>query len=171
VKYGIRSIPTLLVFKGGQPVGEIIGFRPKSDLKKRLDAVVAAGTGQGARHEPRAQAGHGGGMKIATFKVELHQGDHSTSYDETAESWEDVAKRWVEKMAAAARAVHKEPSLIEASWKRLCTMQAHPSEATIRENMTLRNLPSEEFHFKQVNLLFSGDYFYVVGPTELFENV
>jgi thioredoxin 1 len=40
VKYGIRSIPTLLVFKEGKPVGEIIGFRPKSDLKKRLDAVV-----------------------------------------------------------------------------------------------------------------------------------
>jgi thioredoxin 1 len=38
--YGIRSIPTLLVFKGGQPVGQIIGFRPKSDLKQRLDAVV-----------------------------------------------------------------------------------------------------------------------------------
>ena len=41
VKYGIRSIPTLLVFKDGEPVGQIIGFRPKSDLKKRLDAVVA----------------------------------------------------------------------------------------------------------------------------------
>jgi len=40
VKYGIRSIPTLLVFKGGEPVGQIIGSRPKSDLKKRLDAVV-----------------------------------------------------------------------------------------------------------------------------------
>ncbi|MGB2693757.1 MAG: thioredoxin [Dehalococcoidia bacterium] len=40
VKYGIRSIPTLLVFKGGEPVGQIIGFRPKSDLKQRLDAVV-----------------------------------------------------------------------------------------------------------------------------------
>ena len=39
-QYGIRSIPTLLVFKGGQPVGQIIGFRPKSDLKKRLDAVL-----------------------------------------------------------------------------------------------------------------------------------
>jgi thioredoxin 1 len=39
-KYGIRSIPTLLVFKDGQPVGQIVGFRPKSDLKKRLDAVV-----------------------------------------------------------------------------------------------------------------------------------
>jgi len=40
VKYGIRSIPTLLVFKGGEAVGQIVGFRPKSDLKKRLDAVV-----------------------------------------------------------------------------------------------------------------------------------
>ena len=40
VKYGIRSIPTLLVFKGGEPVGQIVGFRPKSDLKARLDAVV-----------------------------------------------------------------------------------------------------------------------------------
>ena len=40
VKYGIRSIPTLLVFKGGEPVGQIIGFRPKSDLKQRLDAAL-----------------------------------------------------------------------------------------------------------------------------------
>ena len=39
-KYGIRSIPTLLVFKGGEAVGQIVGFRPKSDLKQRLDAVV-----------------------------------------------------------------------------------------------------------------------------------
>ena len=42
VKYGIRSIPTLLVFKDGKPVGQIVGFRPKSDLKQRLDAVVDA---------------------------------------------------------------------------------------------------------------------------------
>ena len=40
IKYGIRSIPTLLMFKGGEPVGSIIGFRPKSDLKKRLDAAL-----------------------------------------------------------------------------------------------------------------------------------
>lgn len=39
-QYGIRSIPTLLVFKAGQPVGQIIGFRPKGDLKKRLDAAL-----------------------------------------------------------------------------------------------------------------------------------
>ena len=42
-QFQIRSIPTLLVFKGGEPVGQIIGFRPKSDLKKRLDdALVPA---------------------------------------------------------------------------------------------------------------------------------
>jgi thioredoxin 1 len=40
-QYGIRSIPTLLVFKGGQQVGQIVGFRPKGDLKKRLDEALA----------------------------------------------------------------------------------------------------------------------------------
>ena len=39
-KYGIRSIPTLLVFKGGEPVGQVIGFRPKGDLAKELDAAL-----------------------------------------------------------------------------------------------------------------------------------
>ncbi len=39
-QYGIRSIPTLLVFKGGTVAGQIVGFRPKSDLQKRLDAVL-----------------------------------------------------------------------------------------------------------------------------------
>ena len=39
--YGIRSIPTLLVFKKGEPVGQIVGFRPKGDLKKRLDEAIA----------------------------------------------------------------------------------------------------------------------------------
>ncbi|MCS7295376.1 MAG: thioredoxin [Dehalococcoidia bacterium] len=41
-KYGIRSIPSLLIFKNGQLKGTIVGFRPKSDLKKRLDEVLAS---------------------------------------------------------------------------------------------------------------------------------
>jgi thioredoxin 1 len=40
-RYDIRAIPTLLVFKGGEPIGQIIGFRPKSDLRRRLDSVIA----------------------------------------------------------------------------------------------------------------------------------
>ena len=39
-QFGIRSIPTLLVFKGGEIQGQIVGFRPKGDLKKRLDEVL-----------------------------------------------------------------------------------------------------------------------------------
>ena len=39
-KYGIRSIPTLLIFKGGELKGQVVGFRPKSDLAKHLDAAI-----------------------------------------------------------------------------------------------------------------------------------
>jgi thioredoxin 1 len=40
--YGIRAVPTLLVFKGGQPVGQVIGFRPKNDLKKVIDQALSS---------------------------------------------------------------------------------------------------------------------------------
>jgi thioredoxin 1 len=40
VNYGIRSIPTLLVFKDGEPVSQVIGFRPKSELKNTLEAAL-----------------------------------------------------------------------------------------------------------------------------------
>jgi len=39
-QYGIMSIPTLLIFKDGAPVSNIIGFRPKAELKKNIDAVL-----------------------------------------------------------------------------------------------------------------------------------
>jgi thioredoxin 1 len=42
VKYGIRSIPALIIFKGGKPVDQIVGAVPKSHLKKKIDAVLAA---------------------------------------------------------------------------------------------------------------------------------
>jgi thioredoxin 1 len=40
-RYGVRSIPTLMVFKGGEPVETVIGFRPKSALKQSIDKVLA----------------------------------------------------------------------------------------------------------------------------------
>ena len=40
-RYGIRSIPTLLMFKGGEPVDQIIGFRPKGDLKRTIEKALA----------------------------------------------------------------------------------------------------------------------------------
>lgn len=35
-KYGIRSIPTLLVFKGGEVVGQIVGAVPRSKLEDEI---------------------------------------------------------------------------------------------------------------------------------------
>lgn len=39
-RYSIMSIPTLLVIKNGKPTSNIIGFRPKPELKQVLDAVL-----------------------------------------------------------------------------------------------------------------------------------
>jgi thioredoxin 1 len=40
-KFGIRSIPTLLVFKGGQIVDKQVGAVPKSVLDQKLAAQIA----------------------------------------------------------------------------------------------------------------------------------
>ena len=37
-EYGIRAIPTMLVFKGGQVVEQIVGMMPKAALKAKLAA-------------------------------------------------------------------------------------------------------------------------------------
>ncbi len=39
-KYGIRSIPSLLIFKGGELKGTIVGYRPKGEIKKRLEEAM-----------------------------------------------------------------------------------------------------------------------------------
>ena len=40
-QYGIRSIPTVMLFDKGQIVDTIIGVRPKSDYEKSLKRVIA----------------------------------------------------------------------------------------------------------------------------------
>ena len=40
VKYGIRSIPTLLLFKNGDVVDQIVGAVPKSTLESRLEKHI-----------------------------------------------------------------------------------------------------------------------------------
>ena len=39
-KYGIRSIPTLMVFKGGKQVATKTGAGPKSELSRWINAAV-----------------------------------------------------------------------------------------------------------------------------------
>lgn len=39
-RYGVRSIPNMVILKEGQEVGRIVGARPKSDFKTILDPLV-----------------------------------------------------------------------------------------------------------------------------------
>lgn len=39
-KYSIMSIPTLGVFKNGELIERIVGYMPKQELKKRIDAAI-----------------------------------------------------------------------------------------------------------------------------------
>ncbi len=40
-RYGIRNLPTLLVFKGGEQVDQVFGALPKAELKRTLEKVIA----------------------------------------------------------------------------------------------------------------------------------
>ena len=39
--YGVRGIPTLLIFNGGSPVDQVVGAVPKAALKGRIDKAIA----------------------------------------------------------------------------------------------------------------------------------
>lgn len=43
VKYSVMSIPTLILFKGGQVVTQIVGSRPKDQFKRVLDDALGEG--------------------------------------------------------------------------------------------------------------------------------
>ena len=39
-RYGVRSIPTILLMKDGTVLDQVIGAVPKAQLKKKLDAIA-----------------------------------------------------------------------------------------------------------------------------------
>jgi thioredoxin 1 len=39
-RYNIMAIPNLIIFKDGKPVSQIVGYKPKTELKRDLDAVL-----------------------------------------------------------------------------------------------------------------------------------
>ena len=52
-RFGIRSIPALLVFKGGREVDRIVGAQPKAEISRRLQQVLALSkTGSEAAMKP-----------------------------------------------------------------------------------------------------------------------
>ena len=47
-KYGVRGIPTMILFKNGAPAATAVGARPKSQIKGWLESELGAATGQAA---------------------------------------------------------------------------------------------------------------------------
>ncbi len=39
-RFGVMSIPTLIMFKGGQVMGQIVGYTPKGVLAKKLESLL-----------------------------------------------------------------------------------------------------------------------------------
>jgi thioredoxin 1 len=39
-RYNISAIPTMLFFKGGQVVDQLVGVHQKSDIKKKIDGLL-----------------------------------------------------------------------------------------------------------------------------------
>ena len=39
-EYGVRGIPTLLIFNGGTPVDQLVGALPKKAIKDKLDNIL-----------------------------------------------------------------------------------------------------------------------------------
>ncbi len=39
-QFGIMSIPTMIVFKGGKPVKQLVGYMPKNQLVSKLQGII-----------------------------------------------------------------------------------------------------------------------------------
>ncbi len=40
-KYGIMSIPTLMIFKNGEPAERLVGAQPKQAITEKIDSVLS----------------------------------------------------------------------------------------------------------------------------------
>jgi len=40
--FGIMSIPSILIFKNGQPIKTIVGAQPKENFKKEIDTILSS---------------------------------------------------------------------------------------------------------------------------------
>lgn len=43
-QFGVMSIPTMILFHKGEPVGQLVGFRPKAELTRILEQAISTMT-------------------------------------------------------------------------------------------------------------------------------
>ncbi|MFN8495435.1 MAG: thioredoxin [Caldilineaceae bacterium] len=56
--FGVMSIPTLLLFKNGEPVDRIVGFQPKPQLLKRINQHLPSGENSAEHHKAHHGKAH-----------------------------------------------------------------------------------------------------------------
>lgn len=39
-RFGIRAVPTVMLFRGGQMVEQITGYKPKAELRRHIEALL-----------------------------------------------------------------------------------------------------------------------------------
>ena len=54
IRYGVQSIPTIVLFKDGAPAAAVIGAQPKGAIERRPRALVEAEAGLALRASARA---------------------------------------------------------------------------------------------------------------------
>jgi thioredoxin 1 len=42
MQYGVMSIPTVMIFKGGQPVDQMVGLQAKERIAERIEKAMGA---------------------------------------------------------------------------------------------------------------------------------
>jgi thioredoxin len=56
-RFGVRSIPTLLLIKGGREADRMVGVRPRAELERRLESLTAWPTGRPVWNSPNVPPG------------------------------------------------------------------------------------------------------------------
>ena len=39
-RYSVQGVPTMLFFKGGQPVNRLVGAQPKGEIERQLNSIL-----------------------------------------------------------------------------------------------------------------------------------
>ncbi len=79
VSYGIRSLPTMMLFRDGQPVDQIIGAQPANEIRRIIEPHLAGGGGGKLAEVEEALAG--GDLDLAERALRALLSANESDYD------------------------------------------------------------------------------------------
>lgn len=94
-QYAVRAMPTMIAFKGGEPIDRIVGYRDAAGLSKWLGAVAQGKTEAGVLEDKAAKAGDdlpvSERMELARTLVNAEKYDKAT--EQYLWLWANAAKK------------------------------------------------------------------------------